>query len=65
MPVQVLALAVVVGNTMTGIEFQAACYEHNILMGRRGADYTPSDFQGGGVPQKFLPRSLVLIRPVA
>jgi hypothetical protein len=51
--VQVFALAVVVGDAMSGIEFQAAGDVHGYSVGWSGADYTLSDFERRRALQKF------------
>lgn len=40
MPVQMFALTVVVGDAVTGIEFQAAGDLHDVRVNKSGADYS-------------------------
>src|SRR5450759_1607941 len=64
MTVQVFALAVVVGDAMSCIEFQAAGNKHVGLVRLSGADYTLSDFQSRSALQKFTLRVLVVMRAI-
>ena len=65
MAVQVFALAVVVGDTMSGIEFQAAGNIHVCSVGWSGADYTLSDFERRCALQKITPGVTVIRRAIA
>ena len=40
MPVQMAALAVMVGDAVPGIELEAAGYQHDLLLNKTVADYT-------------------------
>jgi hypothetical protein len=65
MAVQVFALAVVVGDAMSGIEFKAARDIHDGLAVLSAADYTLSGFEGRRALQEIAFGVIVIRRAVA